>query len=112
MTALASALGTGAAVNFSAVHLVSTRTSWPNLVGALFFGLERSGREVDHDEATLFANVAADVAPAVLLQSELTKHIAYIGRGRFPTPFGRTSNHHSSDSDSPDMLEDRKPRAS
>ena len=41
--------------------------------------------------------------------TELPEQSSSIGRGRFfPTPFGRTSNHHSSDSDSPNTLEGKK----
>ena len=47
----------------------------------------------------------AVVASDVLLDSELSDKRSSIGHGRhFTTPFGRISNHHSSVSDSPDML--------
>ena len=63
-------------------------------------------RRVDCDEATRLSNVScplAVVASDVLLGSELSEKGSSIKYGRlFPTPFGRTLNHHSSDS--PDML--------
>ena len=60
---------------------------------------EDPDRRVDGDKATLVANVSyhlAGVASAVLLESELTEDSSSTGHGRFfPTPFGRTSNHHA-----------------
>ena len=72
-------------------------------------------QQVSCDEATRVANVShplAVIASNVLLASELSEKNSSIGRGRFaPPPFGRTSNHYSSDSGSPDMLSERKNRA-
>ena len=63
-------------------------------------------------EATFVANVSyhlAAVASGGMFESELTEQSSSIGQSRlFPTPFGRTSNHHSSESDSSDILEGSK----
>ena len=70
-------------------------------------GLDHSYRRVDCEAATRASNASchlAVVASDVLLDLELSEASSPMGHGRlFPTPFGRTSNHHSSDS--PDMLE-------
>ena len=65
-------------------------------------------RKVGCDAATRVSNASchlAVVASNVVLDSDLSEKSSSIGRGRlFPIPFGRTSNHHSSVSDSSDML--------
>ena len=63
--------------------------------------------KVGCDAVTRVSNASyhlAVVASDVLFDSELSEQSSSMMRGRFfPTPFGRASNHHSSDS--PDMLE-------
>ena len=82
---------------------------WILTVEALFFeGLDHSDRWVDCDAVTRVSNASyhlAIVASGALLDSELSEQSSSMGQGRFfPSPFGRTSNHHSSDSD---MLQER-----
>ena len=63
---------------------------------------------VDCDAVTRVSNASyhlAIVASGALLDLELSEQRSSMGQGRFfPTPFGRTSNHHSSDSD---MLQEK-----
>ena len=67
-------------------------------------------------EATRVLDVShhlAAVASDALVESELSEQSSSIEHVRlFPTPFGPTSNHHTSDSESPDMLGERTSRAS
>ena len=73
-----------------------------------FFGSVGPDQRVNCEWAARVPNVSchlAVVASDVMLDSEPSEQSSSIGHGRlFPTPFGR-SNHHSSDSDSFDMLE-------
>ena len=68
-------------------------------------GFDHSDRRVDCDAAARVSSASyhlAVVASDVLLDSDLSEKSSSTGRGRlFPTSFGRTSNHHSSVSDSP-----------
>ena len=113
MTARASTLRTRAAVNFSFVRRSTPESPGPFGRGCVSEELEHWCRRAEAAsvgcvDATLVPNVwyhLAVVASVVLLDSELSEQSSPIGHGRlFPTPFARASNHHSSDSDSPDML--------
>ena len=113
VTARASTLRTKAAVNFFFVRRSTPESPGPFGRGCVSEGLENWGRRpeaasVGCVDATLVPKVSyhlAVVALVVLLDSELSEKSSPIGHGRlFPTPFGRASNHHSLDSDSPDML--------
>ena len=68
-------------------------------------GLDHSDRWVDCDAVTRVSNASyhmAIVAAGALLDSELSEQSSSMGQGfLFPTAFGRTSNHTSSD---PDMM--------
>ena len=63
---------------------------------------------VDCDAVSRVSNASyhlAVIASSALLDSELSgQSSSMVQRRFFPTPFGRTSNHHSSD---PDMLQER-----
>ena len=109
MTAPASTLGTRAAVNFSFTRQIDTRKCPDPLGrGCVSERLDQSDRRVDCAAAAHISNASyhlSVVASDVVLDLEHSEKSSSIGRGCLcPTPFGRTSNHHSTVSDSPDML--------